>query len=163
MNMVSTTNLGDYTIATDITLEVHVCGVCGEIWGLRREYIQARRNDHKNWVCPNGHPWVFSGPSEEQKLRDQLARKERALDGALQQLNETAKERDHERARANGYKGAVIKTKKRLDQGVCPYCHRSGFTQLARHMQSRHPERGDDGTPDSPPLLGPAGAGTVSP
>jgi hypothetical protein len=49
------------------------------------------------------------------------------------------REAEHERSRANGYKGVVVKTKKRLANGVCPYCNRSGFVQLGRHVNSKHP------------------------
>ena len=35
-------------------------------------------------------------------------------------------------------KGQLTKVKKRVGNGVCPCCTRS-FTDLARHMESKHP------------------------
>lgn len=136
--MASTTNLGVFRIAAEVELEVHICGTCGVTWGLTTEFITARRNDHKGWVCPNGHSWVFHGPTEEQKLRNRLAERERALTATQDLLNAKSAEAEHAKAQARGYKGALVKTTKRIVNGVCPLCQRS-FPQLAGHMASKHP------------------------
>lgn len=105
---------------------------------------------HITIYCPNGHAWSYvGGDSEQARLRAQLAEaerriadKQRALDWATDGRNRAQAEAAHERARANGYKGVVVKTAKRLRAGVCPHCNRSGFSEdrLVRHVNAKHPE-----------------------
>lgn len=43
------------------------------------------------------------------------------------------------KARTNAYKGNVTKLKKRASAGLCPCCNRH-FTNLQRHIASKHPD-----------------------
>lgn len=116
----------------DVTLDIHRCGECGVIWGIEESYIAARRDDHLGWVCPNGHSFVFNGPSEEEKLRERLERETRRAD-------RHAEEKRAAEASLRATKGQVTKLKKRVAAGVCPCCGRT-FQQLARHMENKHPD-----------------------
>lgn len=116
----------------DVTLDIHRCGTCGVIWGIEQDFIKARQDDHEGWCCPNGHSFVFNGPSEEEKLRSELERERRRAD-------RHAEERRAAEASLRATKGQVTKLKKRVAAGVCPCCGRT-FQQLSRHMANKHPD-----------------------
>jgi len=77
--------------------------------------------------CPLGHEFYFS-ESFEKKLQ-----REREQHQATRDLL-SAEERSH-----SATKGQLTKTKKRVAKGVCPCCKRH-FTNVERHMASKHPE-----------------------
>jgi len=114
----------------DAILAEMVCGECGILFAMPRFYLQARRGDHKNWHCPNGHERYYPDQSEEEKLkteneklRTRLDWKKNEIEGLTNQLRST--------------KGVVTKFKNRIKSGVCPYCNRS-FSKLKAHMESKH-------------------------
>lgn len=139
-------------LATDTCPTCHIVHAFPE--ELRRRATFYNSTDypkqHITIYCPNGHAWSYvGGGSEAARLRAQLAAAERriadkqlALDWATDGRNRAKAEAAHERARANGYKGVVVKTAKRLRAGVCPHCNRSGFSEdrLVRHVNAKHPE-----------------------
>lgn len=145
-------------ISFNFKLEVATCPSCGVPYGLPEEMLSRARlyNRHDypdNTVvlyCPSGHQWEYKGTNSAlaqararaAELEAEVASKARALDNTLERLNEVVGERDHERARANGYKGVMVRTSKRLRAGVCPHCNRSGFEgdRLVRHITAKHPE-----------------------
>ncbi len=53
------------------TLVVIECSSCGVSFGMTEDFIQARRDDHRTWYCPNGHldlalvVFAPAGPSDE--------------------------------------------------------------------------------------------------
>lgn len=115
-----------------LSFEVHQCGTCGVIWALEDTFMDARRDDHQGWQCPNGHSFVFKGESERERLRRQLDEERRRVSATRDLL--AAEERSHAATR-----GHLTRTKKRVANGVCPCCGRT-FQQLARHMKTKHPE-----------------------
>ena len=120
------------------TFVVVSCCVCGIEFGMPTGYYGDRKKDHKSWSCPNGHRQHFTGKTDAEKLQEQLER-ERRTKQWLQEERDAARDlADHERNRANGYKGALTKTKRRIAGGVCPCCNRS-FTDLAAHIAGQHP------------------------
>lgn len=89
--------------------------------------------DHSRlFYCPNGHELRYLGKTESQKLREQLER-ERERSGRI------SADRDQIEASLRATKGVVTKLQKRASAGVCPCCNRT-FSQLARHMKSKHPD-----------------------
>jgi hypothetical protein len=96
--------------------------------------------NNTTFYCPNGHGAAFSlGETEEAKMR-------RERDNALQRVAEWqdyAKAEETKRLAAErsaaAARGQVTKIKKRTSAGVCPCCNRH-FTQLERHMGSKHPD-----------------------
>lgn len=114
------------------TLVSHVCGECGVVFGMSREFYDARSNDHKTWYCPNGHPRAFTRQSEAEKLKQQL-QWARADAQSWRDEAETAENR------RRAQKAANTKLKKRIAAGICPCCHRN-FQDLRRHMTGQHPD-----------------------
>ncbi len=119
------------------TLNHIECANCGITFGITPDYEKRRRDDHKGFLCPNGHSNVYNGSSEEEKLRrerdnlkQQMARVEDEKAAAL-------REAEHARASARTHKGHLTRTKNRIAAGVCPCCNRT-FDNLARHMATQH-------------------------
>jgi hypothetical protein len=112
------------------------CCNCGMTFAVPTAWENDRRQNHKGFFCPNGHPLVFNGPSalekqvkerdaEIEKLKLRLAWKECSLLAAN---------------RSNiALRGQSTKLKNRIKNGVCPCCHRT-FGHLQRHMQTKHPD-----------------------
>jgi hypothetical protein len=127
----STKNLGTFSLSVG-EIEIHCCGECGVIFGVSEGLMDIRRNDHRNWYCPNGHIWAFTGENEEERLKRQLSfERDRSA-----RLAATAAQAE---ASLRTTKGVVTKLKKRVAAGVCPCCNRS-FQDLARHMTTQHPD-----------------------
>jgi len=132
---------------TEFVKEICCWKECKVAFGIEAEMnAQLRRNG--NWFfCPNGHQQQYTqGKSAEQKLREQLeaerlARQRAEQNSAMWQddAREAREEAEHQRRRANGYKGHATKITKRAKAGICPCCNRH-FVQLERHMASKHPE-----------------------
>lgn len=119
------------TYAGHTTLEAEVCGACGVLFAAPKIMLDACRQDGDSFFCPNGHSLSYT-ESENDKLKRQL---QNAKDG---RAAERAK-RDQAEASLRTTKGVVTKMRKRIAAGVCPCCRRS-FQDLARHMESQHPD-----------------------
>ena len=119
-------------------LVVAECSECGITYGIP-EYLDQRAQEDSQVVfhCPNGHRQHYRR-SEVDKLRAELDQAKADADWQRRRRNEAAARAEHERNRANGYKGALVKTKKRIGNGVCPCCQRH-FANVERHMKSQHP------------------------
>jgi hypothetical protein len=118
------------------TLVVVSCGAdgCDITFGMTERYHDARVNDHKTWYCPNGHPRVYNGRSEVERLRTQLK---------YTRESETFY-RDQaalERRRAAAQKGQRTRVLNLIAKGVCPVrgCRRN-FGNVREHMQTEHPD-----------------------
>jgi DNA repair exonuclease SbcCD ATPase subunit len=121
-----------FAIQTTLYYKTTNCITCGCHIALESEYYSKRLEDRKEFYCPNGHSQYFSGETEAEKLKRQLADKERALNWE----RERASSLNKQLVRAQN---ATKRLKKRAAAGVCPCCQRT-VRQLASHMQSKHPE-----------------------
>jgi hypothetical protein len=110
-------------------VEVECCA-CAMHFYVPQLWSSERRESHDSFFCPNGHPLTYKAKSEAEKLRDELARRTSQLD------QERAAREDLERSR-RALQGHMTKLRKRVSNGVCPYCSRS-FVNLRRHMGSKH-------------------------
>lgn len=129
------------------------CCKCKAAMWMPVDWDNLFRADHRTFYCINGHPQSYSQQpteadlirQERDRLKQQMAQKDDEI--ALERRNtQSARERaEHERKRANGYKGHAARISKRAKAGTCPCCNRT-FSQLARHMQTQHPTF----TPDAP-------------
>ena len=91
-----------------------------------------RINDHKTFWCPNGHAQSYFAKSEAEKFKE-LYEKECANSLDVRTRLETAK---RERGKAEK---SLARLKKRNAAGVCSCCNRT-VSQLAKHMETQHPE-----------------------
>lgn len=134
-----------------ITINPHDCPTCGVSYGLTSEYEKRRRADGKSWLCPNGH-WVTYMKSDldrEREARKAAEREAAAMAAearcARRQWKEEQDRHQSTRRSLAATKGVVTRVKRRVGKGVCPCCNRT-FQNLARHMESKHPDYSDGGT-----------------
>jgi hypothetical protein len=106
------------------------CAECGIIFGVPADWLQSRRADKREFYCPNGHSLSYKASEADilRRERDRLKQTLAEKDDAIRQL-------EREKSVA---KGQITKMKKRAAHGVCPCCTRS-FTNLRRHMETKHP------------------------
>ncbi len=120
-----------------------VCCKCGIEFHVPDHWDNKRREDHKTFYCPNGHPQGYYGKSQKEKRIEKLERENREKADQLMckqtLLDQAREERDLADRRRAAAKGQLTKTKNRIAAGVCPCCNRS-FTNVARHMKSQHPD-----------------------
>ena len=116
------------------------CCNCHMAFGMTEEFYRERLRLRDSFYCPAGHAQHFTGKTEEEKLREQLASKERALAWEISQRRSAEAESTFRYRQLTATKGVVTKTKKKLarvNNGVCPECQRT-FANVARHMITKH-------------------------
>lgn len=118
--------------------EVETCCTCGMAFAMAVDFQQRRRNDHGWFYCPAGHRQHYVGKTEAQKLKEELAQRDAALERERARGRELLHERDQ-------IAKAHRKMRKRVMNGVCPCCNRS-FDNLRRHMETQHADFGQDKT-----------------
>jgi hypothetical protein len=116
-----------------IQFEVYECAECGMPFGMSADLVKRRRDDHASFYCPRGHTQSCRGASEAERRRVMLA-EANAKSTALAQRVTNAEQAEQKAEMARR------KLEKRIKAGVCPCCNRT-FTNLARHMQTKHPEK----------------------
>lgn len=133
-----------------ITLVAEECYLCGTPFAMPSTLRKERLADHRAFYCPNGHGQVYTGETEAQKLakqlkakQDELGREKHWREQSEEHARDLAKRVVHERARVNGYKGAIARTKNRVAKGQCPCCSHK-FKDLKTHMVTEHPNWNPD-------------------
>jgi hypothetical protein len=126
-----------------IEIESYLCchKSCDAYIIMPAEIVAQYRKNHDWWYCHRGHQQHFSGKSKEEKLKAELAEKERELQREIKRkewAQQGEKRAEYQRRAA---KGQLTKTKNRIKNGVCPCCNRT-FKDLARHMAGQHPDYG---------------------
>ena len=118
----------EVSIHTTVSLEVQTCISCGVHFGIPKQLDTQLRSNHNGFFCPNGHKQYYTAESEAEKLRRELRRKEQEVaDQVRAKLDFQAQLESAQRKL------------KRVAKGACPCCNRS-FTNLHKHMATKHPE-----------------------
>lgn len=116
----------------NINIVTETCYLCGCVFGLEKQFKENRVSDKESFYCPNGHSQSYVGETSA----DKAERLQRELE-AEKKKKEWA-ENDARKAKAE-----TKKLKTRVKNGCCPCCKRS-FTNLARHIKTKHPEFAKD-------------------
>lgn len=127
--------------ALTATFVESACGECGIVFFVPDWWQKERRNDHKSWYCPNGHCRVFKAESEAEQLRKQLDQEKKRREWAETRRDEYERSNVALRGQVTKAKNEAKRVAVRVGNGVCPCCNRS-FTNLRRHMKTKHPEHG---------------------
>lgn len=118
--------------AIQVTVELTEinCGECGGTYAINERYRQQKYQKGESWNCPYCRTgWGYSGNSENEKLRRELAAEKQRKESALARENEERAARER-----------LERKLKRVNRGVCPDCNRS-FQNLARHMACKHSKK----------------------
>ena len=110
------------------------CCNCGIPFAMTADFQSRRLKDRNSFYCPAGHRQAYIGKSNEQKLKDQLASKQRELERQAQRSSNLQVQRDSLNRSYN-------KMRDRVKNGVCPCCNRT-FQNLQNHIQIKHPDFG---------------------
>lgn len=117
-----------YSQLAFVTIECYRCGV---IFAVLDDLHRNLREKKHSFYCPNGHSQAYT-ESEADRLRKELADKERALAWEKERAASLDKQVTKE-------KKANARLKRRVSVGVCPCCQRT-VSQLAKHIQTKHPD-----------------------
>lgn len=118
-------------IAVSVSLTEITCGICGGVYAIAENLRATRYEQGGFWHCPYCQgSWGYV-TSENDKLKKQLAEERARKDRALADANVNRELRIKA-------ENSLQRIKKRVNNGVCPCCHRT-FKQLAAHMKSKHP------------------------
>lgn len=121
--------------AVSVNLTIITCYKCGIPFGIPDYQYNRLINSQEGFFCPNGHEQFFSGKTEAQKLKEQLEQKEKLLAQQTIRIETLRHDRDHHERCATRLRNKL----KRVKNGVCPCCNRT-FSDLWRHMETKHPE-----------------------
>lgn len=119
-----------------IALEVHDCPTCGVIYALPESYAKNRRQDGASWQCPNGHGVSYHGDYD--KLKEQLRQAEADTKWYKDAERRAADARDAAQNSLKTTKGHVTRLRKRAVAGSCPFGCGRHFTNLERHVATKH-------------------------
>lgn len=114
------------------------CCNCSVRFGVPAGFTAYRRQDKRMFYCPNGHPQSFT-ESEADRLRRDLQRQQQQNARLAEEAHQAHLEREAAERRASAARGQVTRLKNRAANGVCPCCNRS-FSDLRRHMATKHPD-----------------------
>jgi hypothetical protein len=138
MNEATSLRITDsYTVIT--------CGHCHLAFAVSASVEMDWRRKGEQFFCPHGHPLRYTTQTEADTLRKQLELKERELTFARNNAQAERAAREKTERQLTARKGINTRLRNRIKHGVCPCCHRT-FQQLARHIQTQHPQfNKDDG------------------
>lgn len=127
------------------TLTQLTCAACGVLFGLEAGHEQQLRKSHEMFYCPNGHSQWFAGETEVERRARVAEARAKSLESSVEwernRADRNAREVNIQTHRARALKGHVTRIKRRVAHGVCPCCQRT-FSNLAAHMETKHPKYG---------------------
>ena len=131
-----------FTYPTKGDLAVQTCCACGILFAVDGDYDRRRREDHKDFHCPNGHPQHYTGKTEAQRQRQRAEQAEAKAARLQAHADQQAAEIGYQQRRASALKGHLTRMRRRIAAGVCPVpgCQRTGLTQTLRHIAAKHPD-----------------------
>jgi hypothetical protein len=130
------TNTKELTFTAQVTMNTYACCVCGVMFALEATYDNKRRQDGKEFYCPNGHNLHYGGSKSKD---DEINRLAKTLERAEALYAAEKQAADKLMAERNAAKKELSRIKTRVKNGVCPCCNRT-FVDLQRHMKTKHPE-----------------------
>ncbi len=128
------------TVFTEVaTFATEACCVCGVKFAIPQEMQNRLRLTHDFFYCPNGHSQHYTGETEAERLKKQLAQEQHRREQIETARTDLMKQRDGLERRLRSQRGTSTRIRNRIKHGVCPCCNRT-FEQLARHMATQHPD-----------------------
>ncbi len=116
-----------------VTLETVTCGQCAGVYAINKEFMDFARAHTGSYHCPYCQSKWSWNESEADRLRKLLEARERELrEAKCETLRQNQLREQEQFAREKAEKKL-----RRVSNGVCPCCKRH-FTNLARHMATKH-------------------------
>ncbi len=115
------------------------CGSCGGVYAILESVRYQKQIEGASWNCPYCQTgWGYTGNGENAKLKREIERERKRKEWAEQEARNERDRRHRTELQLRSQKGATTRVKNRVANGVCPCCTRS-FSDLKRHMASKHP------------------------
>lgn len=127
------------TITSAINLETVDCCKCGGVFAVNKNWNDSRRVDGVGFHCPYCDSPLSYGTSYVEGLKRQIGDKDFEIQRERQRHDQTKAELRETESRRRAEKGAKMRIKNRVANGVCPCCKRT-FQNLAQHMHQQHPK-----------------------
>ena len=141
----STITFRNATAKLSFELVTETCCSCGGVFAMPEDFARRRHEDGKSFYCPAGHEQYYTKSTATMLMQaNQELKKAKERIASEQAWSAKMQEDLHaERKQHASTKGQLTKTRKRVQAGVCIYCHRH-FEALERHMASKHGEASHD-------------------
>lgn len=136
----TTTYVNDITVVTKIVAITCNAAACGVVFGLSAEFMAARKDDHRTWYCPNGHPRAWHQDNEEERLRRRLQDQRAQTSDMYERLTAARELAQRENRRAAAFKGHATRLRNRIAQGFCPAGCDQQFPDIQGHLATEHPD-----------------------
>ena len=120
-----------YALVKRIEMTEMECGKCGVTFAMPETLRAECQEVGHTWYCPNGHPRVYRESDAD--------RYKRLLNDATRKNTELVSEVTRAQIAEHRAETEARRLQKRIGRGVCTCCNRT-FQNLARHMQTKHPE-----------------------
>ena len=120
-----------YALPVTVAMVDMECGECGIPFSVPETFQRERKKSGASWYCPNGHGRVYK--------ETELDRARKMLEDANRRNTELAQRVADSEKRAKAIETKERRLRNRVMNGICPCCRRH-FSDLARHMKSKHPE-----------------------
>jgi hypothetical protein len=131
-------------ISVEVTLVTHTCAECGIVYAIAKNRDRILRENGETFFCPNGHAQVVC-ETIVQKLERDLARERAAHDQSKARIRQERERAEQIQRSERAIRGAKTRQENRISKGVCPCCRRH-FTNIQRHMATKHPKFGNEQT-----------------
>lgn len=125
-------------LAIGIKFTVIDCASCGILFAITADLEERRREDGQSFSCPNGHPQHFTA-SELDRAKKRIKTLEEEIERKQRRYAQEKDARERTERSLAATKGQVTKLRKTITAGLCPYGCRRHFTNLERHISSKHP------------------------
>lgn len=119
------------TFFETVTLEKQTCCECGITFAAPDHFFNKRREDGREFRCPNGHTLHWGDTT--------VKRLQRELDAQKAETNRQRENYFREQREREALEKKAKLAAKRSSAGTCPCCKRT-FSQMARHMKTKHPD-----------------------
>jgi len=128
-----------FTVEREVTITILDCCTCGGPVALSKDQERSLRESHRPFYCPAGHSQAFEAETEAERLRRVLHLSEIEKTRIAAELAQARTEADAALGEMVAAQQDAARAKRRAAAALCPCCNRS-FTQLRRHLQTKHPE-----------------------
>lgn len=126
------------TITLDVKLVLEECCNCGMAWAMPERFQRKMRETRQTFYCPAGHAQQYVGETDAERANKDAEKYKRLWQDERRYAAAVVAERNTARRELKTTRAQLTKTKKRVQNGVCPCCNRH-FVNLERHMHGQHP------------------------
>lgn len=111
---------------------------CGILFAVPEHWQATKLRDHEDFWCPNGHSQAYLGKSQEEKLRDELARVRKIAEMERKTSARLEEDKIRLKHQVRAQKGVATRLRNKAIAGICAFCEHE-FANVAEHVKTAHP------------------------